>query len=187
MKKERKMQKKLIGDKCKFAIEYSFCEGSHDTEIAMYVDGVNILAFDRNGECLTTRWNIDELAMWLRKFIDEMAEDPFPVECEGQFAAQKDDKAREFYTEDIDLFDEYYQKLYEWELRHRWHSASSGAILADVFFQSAGEYVEISWDNRDVENGVSFKNKSGGAKIPKELFRTTVDSFLKQYALFWFN
>ena len=42
------MKESLIGNKDLFAIEYAFFEGddSHDTEISMYVEGKNILAFD---------------------------------------------------------------------------------------------------------------------------------------------
>ncbi len=181
------MQKQLIGDKHVFAIEYSFCSDSHDTEIAMYVNGNNILAFERNGISLTTRWDLDELAIWLRKFIDEMSDDPYPVDCEGRYAAQKDDAAREFDSDDDEVFEAYYQKLYDWNLKHRWHSASSGAILADVYFQQVGDSIEISWDNRNPEDGVVFKNESGGAAVPKEQFCSTVDSFLKEYACHWYQ
>lgn len=183
---EEVMLKKIKGDKDVFAIEYGFCDDSHDTEIAMYVDGINILEYERNSELFTTRWNIDKLALWLRKFIDEMAEDPYPVDCGGTFAAQKDDAAREFDSADDEVFETYYQRLYEWDLRHRWHVASSGAILADVYFQMVGDNVEVSWDNRNVEDGVTFKSLTGGAKISKEYFISTVDSFLKDYALHWF-
>lgn len=80
------IKKNLIGEKNDFAIEYSFFDNTHETEIAMYVKDNNILSFERNGEHLTTRWNIDNLAMWLRKFIDEMKNDPYPVECDGEFS-----------------------------------------------------------------------------------------------------
>ena len=181
------MQKSIIGDKNVFAIEYGFIDESHDTEIAMYVDGNNILAFEKNDECLTTRWNLNELAEWLRKFINEMAEDPYPVDCVGSFAAQKDDSAREFDSDDDEIFEVYYQRIYDWNLRHRWHSASSGAVLADVYFQLVGDNVEISWDNRDVEESVTFKNLIGGSRIPREQFKSTMEAFLKEFTLHWFQ
>lgn len=177
---------KLIGDICKFAIEYTFIPDTHETELAIYVDGSNILAWVRDGESFTTRWNIDELVLWLRNFINDMRDDPFPVDCEGQYAARKDDAARDFDCEDEDAFEAYYEKLYEWNLRHRWHTASAGAVLADVFFQLVGDYVEISWDNRSVEADVSFLNLSGGTKIPKQDFIATVNQFLMEYAVFWY-
>ena len=180
------MEKTLIGDKSIFAIEFAFLEAAHETEIAMFVDGENILAFDRGGQSFTTRWNLDELVEWLRKFIDEMSEDPYPVECEGRYAAQKDDIARDFETEDDDAFDAYYEKLYDWDLRHRWHSASSGAILADVYFQLVGENIEISWNNAGVEEGVCFRSISGGLSVGKEVFYSVVHAFLSAYSLHWF-
>lgn len=124
----------MVGNKEYFALEYAFYDDLHDTELAMYVNGKNILLFERDGIRRTTRWNLDELAQWLRSFVDHMTEDPYPVESEGEFAAQKDDNARSFDSDDDEVFDEYYKKLYEWGTRHRWHVASSGAILADVFF-----------------------------------------------------
>ena len=183
------MKESLIGNKDLFAIEYAFFEGddSHDTEISMYVEGKNILAFDRDGEHLTTRWNLDELAEWLRQFIDNMAEDPFPVECEGQFAAQKDDNARDFDSDDDDVLEAYYEKLYDWNLRHRWHSACSGAILADVYFQLVKDDVEVSWNNEGEEDGVAFQHLNGGAKVKRDVFYSVVDAFLKEYTDHWFS
>lgn len=177
----------IIGDKNTFAIGYDFCDTSHDTELAMYVDGENILAFERNGIYRTTKWNLDELALWLRDFLDNLAEDPYPVDCEGKFAAQKDKKAREFDSDDDNIFDEYYDKLYEWDLRHRWHSASSGAILADVFFQLVGNDVEVSWDNKRTEGNVVFQSETGGLRIPEKQFVYVVESFLTAYADHWYR
>lgn len=181
------MKQNLIGIKSKFAIEYTFFEDSHDTELAMYINGMNILAFERNGEKFTTRWNIDELCFWLREFVDKMQEDPFPIDCSGEYAAQKADGARCFDSDDDFIFESYYQKLYDWELKHRWHSASSGAILADVYFQLVGDYVEVSWDNRDVDSRVEFEYEIGGARILKDSFCKVVNSFLKIYAEYWFR
>ena len=100
----------------------------------MYIEGNNILAFHHDGIPSTTRWNLDELALWLRQFVDNMQEDPYPVEADGEYAAMKDYSAREFDSDDEDEFDAYYDMLDDWNLRHRWHPSSSGAILADVYF-----------------------------------------------------
>ena len=178
--------KRIKGNKEIFAIEYEFFNESCETEIALYVEGINILAFKKNEKLLTTRWNIDELALWLRNFIDKMKEDPFPFDCKGYYAAQKDDDARNYDTDDEEMFDCYYQKLYEWNIRHRWRVASSGAILADVFFQMVGNNVEISWDNRSMYNDVTFLSLNGGTIVSKEYFIFCVDSFLKEYAMHWF-
>ena len=74
------MEKFLIGDKNVFAISYRFFEKARETELEMYVDGKNILAFSRNGQQMTTRWNLDEIAEWLRSFLKGTKQDPYPVE-----------------------------------------------------------------------------------------------------------
>ena len=168
-----------------FSISYCFFDETHETELSMSINGINILAFDRNGASLTTRWNLDELAEWLRSFIDNMAEDPYPVQVDGEYAAMKDINSRDFDSEDEDEFDAYYDKLDEWNLRHRWHPACAGAILADVYFQLVGEVVEISWNNEDIGDGIRFQNILGGARINKDIFYATVDAFLKEYATHW--
>lgn len=168
-----------------FWIEYKFHAESHETELAMYVGGKNILAFEHGGKVLTTRWNLDEPVIWLRSFIDRMAEDPYPVDAEGQYAAEKDIHARKFDTDDEKEFDAFYDQLDEWNLRHRWHPASAGAILADVYFQQVGDQVEISWNNQDAEEGVNFLCKFGGAAVSKELFVREVASFLDAYEKQW--
>lgn len=177
----------LIGNKSDFAIEYAFFDEIYETEIAVYIRDNNILAFEENGSILTTRWNLDELAEWLRRFINTMEEDPYPVEVAGQFAAEKDINARDFDSDDDDAFDAYYDKLDEWNERHRWHPASSGAILADVYFQLMGDFVEISWNNTDCEEDVRFLNTLGGSVVPRNVFEYVVDSFLKAYADHWFS
>ena len=136
---------------------------------------------------MTTRWYLDELATWLRQFIDAMAEDPYPVQCEEQYAAQKDDAARDFDSDDVDILEASYQKLYSWSLRHRWHPASSGAILADVYFQLVGDNVEISRNNEGAEDEVKFCSLRGGERVQKTTFFIVVDEFLKDYALHWFG
>ncbi len=175
----------MTGDPNVFAIRWIFLTDSQDTELYLYLNGENILAFERSGRELTTRWNLDELTAWLRAFLDHMQEDPYPVEAAGEYAAQKDDTARDFETDDEDEMEAYYGQLYEWNLRHRWHTASSGAILADVFFQLAGNQVEISWDNRDMDEGVHSTSVTGVARVPRNVFTAIVDSFLRSYDQYW--
>ena len=176
-----------IGNQDEFSIDYSFFDDSHSTELSLYVEGKNILAFTRNGEHLTTRWNLDELAEWMRSFLDTMTEDPFPVEAEGRFAAEKDIKARDYDTDDDAAFDLYYDTLDEWVWRHTWHQASGGAILADLYFQQIGNTVEISWNNQDCEKDVIFDCALGGAVISKPVFVDVINRFLRAYALHWFS
>ncbi|MGI6203721.1 MAG: hypothetical protein ACOYJH_00345 [Anaerovoracaceae bacterium] len=178
---------KCIGDKKKFAIEYSYFDESHETEIAMYINGTNILEYKRNGMVLTTRWDLDDIVEWLRHFIDNMKDDPYPVEAEGKYAAQKDISARDFDSDDDAEFDAYYDKLYNWNLRHRWHTEANGAILADVYFEQKGSQVEISWNNEDEEGYADYTCMLGGASIDKSMFCRVVTAFIIDYAEHWFE
>lgn len=175
----------VYGDQT-FAITSVFFNDTYETEIAMIVNGENILAFTKENILMTTRWKLDELACWLREFINSVKEDPYPVDIAGEYAAIKDINAREFDTEDDEEFDAYYDKLDDWNSRHRWHTASSGAILADLYFQLVDNNIEISWNNQDSETNVTFNYLLGGVRIPKESFIRAVDSFLKGYAEHWF-
>ena len=123
------------------------------------------------------------MVLWLKDFISNLSQDPYPVDVAGIYAAEKDDNARNFDSDDEDVFDAYYDKLYEWNERHRWHPASSGAILADVYVQLACENMEISWDNRKLEyEDVEFLETMGGISIPKDDFISIMNKFLKAYA-----
>ena len=173
------------GKESGFSIKYHFFEKDHVTEIAMLVNDDNILSFERKGKQLTTRWNLDDLTCWLRNFLDRMKDDPYPVDVAGAYAAIKDINAREFDSEDENEFDAYYNKLDEWNYKHRWHTASAGGIMADLYFQLVGNYVEISWNNQDPEKGVAFKYILGGIRIPKEVFVSEVNSFLEAYRNYW--
>lgn len=177
---------KILGDKSSFGIGFIFFDDAHETELSMYIKGRNILAFTREGKRMTTRWNLDGLAIWLRDFIDNMLEDIFPFEVEGDSIADKDRNAREFDPDDDDEFDRYYEKLYEWDERHRWHSKSNGAILANVYFQRVGNSVEVSWNNADLEEYVIYDTEEGSELVNKDTFVKVVDEFLKEYANHWF-
>lgn len=180
------MQTLTSGNKPTFSIAYTFFDETRETEISMLVEGDNILAFEQDGEQRTTRWNLDDLANWLRSFLSNMTDDPYPIETSGEFAANKDISARDFDSDDEVEFDQYYDRLDEWNLRHRWHPASNGAVLSDMYFQLVDGDVEISWNNQDSEEGVDFKYKLGGVRIPKEQFYQAVDTFLQAYARHWY-
>ena len=177
----------LKNNESTFLIKYAFIDETRETELKILVNGVNILSFCRNNYIMTTQWNLDDIALWLRNFIDHLSEDPYPVEADGEYAAIKDINAREFDSDDDEEFDAYYDKLDEWNARHRWHPASQGAILADLYFQLVDDMVEISWNNQDAEEGVIFTSELGGVSVRREVFCNEVNSFLKEYSDHWFG
>lgn len=176
----------LFGTIDMFALKCTMFRNEHDTEIGLYIKGRNILEFERNGKMLTTRWNLDDLVEWLRNFLDNMKEDPYPVECDGKYAACKDIEARNFDSDDQEIFDAYYDRLEKWSNAHCWYMTANGAIIADLYFQLVGEQVEISWNNTDAASYVKFSEQLGGASINKQLFVETIDAFIKFYADYWF-
>ncbi|MBR3341840.1 MAG: hypothetical protein IKG30_09480 [Clostridiales bacterium] len=177
----------IIGDKSKFAIGYSFFDDTRETELSMYVEGINLLEYIHDGAKYTTRWNLNDLVVWLSDFLKNMSEDPFPYDVKGACIAEKDNNARDFDTDDIDEFDAYYDKLSNWNSRHRWHPASSGAYLADVYFALIGSDVELSWDNTDAEDGIEFISQKGYTSIPEEVFKSVMGQFIKEYANHWYK
>lgn len=66
-----------------FTLSYTFFTETHETKIAMMVNGENTLSFTRDDQQLTARWNLDEFVFWLRDFLDHAKEDPYPVEVDG--------------------------------------------------------------------------------------------------------
>jgi len=175
-----------IGNPDIFAITYKFCDDTKETELSMYVEGKNLLEFVRNNQKYTTKWNLNDLAFWLRDYIDNMSNDPYPIDVPGDYAAIKDINAREFDTADDEAFDAYYDKIDNWNQRHRWHPASAGAILADIYFDTINDIVQISWNNQDLEPEVEFTNLLGYVDINKTTFYNVVNEFLQVYAKHWF-
>ena len=48
-----------------------------------------------------------------------------------------------------------------------------------------GGKVEISWDNRNPEDGVTFDCEFGGARVNAETFRAVVLEFVDAYERHW--
>jgi hypothetical protein len=172
-----------FGNKNIFAVECLMFKETHVTEISIFIQGKNILEFEREGVRYTTRWDLDDIVKWLESFLENVKEDPYPVKCEAHYAALKDIEARNFDSDDQELFDAYYDKLDDWNICHRWHPASNGGILADVYFQLVGDQIEISWNNKD--DDIDFTESIGGASITKHVFISVVNSFLKFYNEYW--
>ena len=170
-----------------FSIPCRFEDETRETEIMFLVNGENILQFQRFGKRFTTKWNLDDAVFWLRDFAASMKHDPYPVSARGKFAAQKDICAREFDADDAAEFDQYYDRLDQWNLRHRWHPYSNGAVMADLYFELVDDNVEISWNNLDAENDVIFLHQLGGVRIPKDQFLDAVSGFVRRYMEHWFQ
>lgn len=176
----------IVGSPSSFAIGYRFLGDERFTVLAMYLNGSNLLGFSEVGTHYTTRWGyLEDLVGWLKAFVENMAEDPYPVQVEGEYAAQKDDVAREFDTDDMGEFDAYYDRIDVWTRNHTWRHESGGAVLANVFFEFKNGLVELSWDNRDDGSDIVFDCEFGGGCIDAESFKTVVLKFVDAYERHW--
>ena len=191
---ENMLNQALVGDPSVLAIGYAFIGNDRCTELSMWADGTNLLGFTREGCRYTTRWSyLEDLVAWLNSFALSMADDPFPIDVEGEYAAEKDAKARAFSPdldddssdEELEAFDTYMDSFGDWSWTHSWHHESGGAILSHIFFEYRGDMVELSWDNRYPEDGVSFDCEFGGTRVYAEAFKTVVLEFVDAYERHW--
>ena len=161
---------------------------NHESEINLYIGDKNICLFKSTNEkrFKTTRWNLDELVIYLRDlYITLYNDEPFPCEVEGECAAELDSNARDFDTEDDLEFEKYYTALNEWGYKHSWHHACSGAILADVFFRKVDDKIEISWWSDQDEEDVIFKYRYGFTLVSINEFFEIVNKSVNSYNNLW--
>ncbi|WP_248922086.1 hypothetical protein [Olsenella intestinalis] len=176
----------VIGDPSDFAIGYRFIGDDRFTVLSMYARDRNLLGFTEEGEHCTTRWAyLEGLVAWLKSFADNMVNDPYPLEVEGEFAAQKDDAAREFDSKDMKAFDAYFDLINTWAWNHTWSHESGGAVLSHMYFEYKAGMVELSWDNRDDDSHYVFDCECGGTRVEAKTFRAVVLEFVDAYERHW--
>lgn len=186
----------VIGDRTAFAIGYHFFPVEGDasacwpmnrcTGIRLFVDGNDVMGFTRDGNHVQPAWDFDDLVEWLDGFARNAREEPFPFpDVPGETLSELDWNARNFDTDDEREFDRYYTTLNDWIWRHSWVHARAGAIIPDVLFRVLGKNVEISWDNREAEEGVVFDSEAGSALVPLATFRDVVSRFVAAYLRHW--
>lgn len=184
----------FIGDSSNFAIGYAFIDDQRTTEISMIASGTNLLGFTKEGSRYTTRWPyLEGLVAWLKCFVLNMTEDPFPISVDGEYAAEKDANARacapslgdESTDEELEAADIYFDSFEDWTWNHTWLSERGGAILSNMFFEYKDGKVELSWNNLNDHGGVSFDCKLGGVRVDAEVFKTVVLEFVDAYEKHW--
>lgn len=184
--RETMLNQIIIGDPSDFAIGYAFMGDDRTTEISMFANGTNLLGFTKDGTRYTTRWMyLEGLVAWLKSFAATMKADPYPIDVEGEFAAERHAQAYDLAPEDEDAFWEYIFPLHDWGYNHSWHSESGGAVLADIMFEYVAGMVELSWDNRGSSFGYVFDCEFGGTRVDAETFKTVVLEFVDAYEKHW--
>lgn len=177
-----------------FAIGYAFIGDERTTEISMWVEDANLLGFTKDECHHTTRWlYLEGLVAWLNSFVLNMADDPFPIDVDGEYAAEKDANAPalapelddDSSDEELDAFDAYLDRFEDWSWNHTWVSERGGAILSHMFFEYKDGVVELSWNNLSPEEGVTFDCEFGGTRVDAEVFKTVVLEFVDAYEKHW--
>ena len=117
-----------------------------------------------------------------------MWEDPYPLQIEGGFAAQKDSNAREFDTDGMQEFDaySYYDLLDPWTWEHTRSHESGGSVLSNNYFELKDGLIELSWDNRGRDPPLyTFDCGPGGTRVNAEVFKADVLKFVDTYERHW--
>ena len=142
----------LLGNKKSFSIGLERDEFAY--QLAVYIEGRDILQFNKNGVTYNYRWNnCEDIIQWIHENLQYiLSNDDFPIEIPGDSAANK---CANVYMMDFDDIQKY-ERLQEWIFRHSWFSARAGSYLADIYFTRSGNKIEISWTNRNTfkEDGI---------------------------------
>jgi hypothetical protein len=80
------------------------------------------------------------------------------VVIDGECAAELDNNARDFESNNESEMDEYYDQLNDWTYKHSWMHARDGAIVPDVMFRKVDNDMEISWWTDQEDEGRLFQN-----------------------------
>lgn len=179
----------IIGNKEKLAFDFKkLSEAEHICSLKVYVRGKNICKWKdvNDPKWKTVTWNIDGLIRYLYGTIDFIYHDlPFPFAVDGECAAELDNNARDFESDNDSEIDEYYDKLNEWSYKHSWMHARDGAIVPDVMFRKVEDNIEISWWSDQEDEGRLFQNRYGFILIPCNEYESLITELFNQYNNVW--
>lgn len=179
----------VVGDRNTFGFEISLKSiETHKCELKLFIEGKNICSFKKGDDkrYTTTIWNLDELVSYLDSTLNFIVnDDKFPVDTDGECAAELDNNARDFESENEFEMEGYYNSLNEWSYAHSWHHASSGAILADVFFRKIDSGIEISWWSYQEDERITFQYPYGYSVIAFDVYEEVIQHTVKAYNDLW--
>ncbi|MBR2067984.1 MAG: hypothetical protein IJ875_07000 [Solobacterium sp.] len=179
----------IIGNKDTFGFEIKKeSESEHTSKLTVFANGKNICEYiDSNGnKRKNIFWDNDELISYLNDTINFFYEnDPFPVQCRGDYAAELDNNARDFDSENEDELDSYFDKLNDWSYKHSWRHARSGAIVPDLLFRVIDNQMEISWWTDYSDEGLSFTNSRGFILVEKNKYIEIISNLFDAYNDMW--
>jgi len=169
----------LIGSKDSFGIGLG--KDMETYQLAVYIQGNDILQFEKGGIKYTYRWqDCQDLVDWIQENIKYvLSNDRFPLAVSGKSSAEKCELSYRLDLDDI----EQYEILQEWMFRHSWFSARAGSYLADIFFVRNENMIEISWDNTTTfrEDGVKFVFPKGKYEVDIDIFKKVMEDTCTLY------
>lgn len=174
------IRKYHIGDKQTFGMDIVKFDSYY--KMSLYVGNRDILQFRQYGKLYPFRWdNLDYIVEWFEENINCILQyDAFPIKDleDSQDSAVK--LGEYLYGMEPG---EQYNLVHKWVWRHSWLTARAGSFLADVYFRSVGNEIEISWGDPDLygDDGVEFVYPMGEYKIEKENFSEVIQNFITCY------
>ena len=179
----------MIGNKNKIGFSLKkVSDEEHICQLKVYILGKNVCEWTdlETRQKHTVQWNLDELIDYLYHTIDFIyADDAFPVETVGNCAAEMDENARCFDSDNDDEMLNYYEKLNDWTYRHSWNHARSGAIVPDMMFRKVGDEIEISWWSDQENEGRKFTYDYGYYRLPSSEYQSLISELFCQYNSMW--
>lgn len=172
---------RCFGIKEFFAIEYEMLN-MENGYFEMWVDSIPICCFIKDNTEQPYNWDLSFVVEWLSKNIPNVLKEiEFPLPIKATTAIEFYNKSGDYDFDDINEFNEWFDKRQDWYFGHSWYSNRAGSYLAEVFFRRVGDMVEIEWDNTNLYDGVVFVNPKGLHYIKISLFEQVVSDFISDY------
>jgi hypothetical protein len=170
-----------FGNKDTFALEYENAGGGeHFFEI--WVDKKAICCFYKNGSLQRFKWNLNSIVEWFEANMSIiMTEEEFPLPVEANSSIEFYNKSSEYDSDEMEEFNRWFDIRQEWCFHHSWFINRDGAFLADVYFRTVKDKIEIEWDNVNEYEGIIFQNPKGIFYVDKQAFCDTINCFISSY------
>lgn len=182
---------RTFGDIYIFSLKYDFRKNPFNEKgligetwggVEFWVKGKELCGFYKDNLERSYEWNLIYIVEWLAENLSViLVEEEFPLPVQGGTTLELLNNSLNFDSEDDDEFDEWFSKKQDWEFKHSWFSSRGGAYLPDAFFRRIGDKMEISWNNDDLYEDISFVHMRGVELIPICFFESVVKAFIHDF------
>lgn len=177
----------IIGNKNKFAIEYTFYSGEDSGRnreswgnLRVWIKDKDICEYTINNEVKKYEWNLINIIEWMcNNLVHVIGFDPFPLPVQGGDILEIIKVADEYETEEEDEMYLWYNAKNSWIFRHSWFNNRDSSILTNVYFRRVSNDIEIAWDNGFFEEqGINFISPKGIINLPIWEFKEIIFNFI---------